>query len=179
MRFKLFILYLLVFVFSLPAFAEKIPVKITPAQIISTNNDEIEVGDRINFEIVNNVYINDTLYLQKGTKLIGIVDFVHNNGWGGDSADIIFKKFYTSSFDNNKVIITCPLELNGQAEMANNIRDVTNKGITSVAPRIIPRIIQPLRIVRYQYIPYLGFIFRGAELSIEPDTQIYNIFITH
>jgi len=163
----------------MPAFAEKIPVKIEPAQVISTHHDEVEVGDWINFEVVNDVYVDDNLYIKKGTKISGVVDFFHPNGWGGDSADIVFKKFYTTDVNHKKITIFYPLEIDGKTEMANSIRSVTNKGATSVAPRVIFRWFHFLKppIINWQYLSYLGFVVRGSEISVEPDTTIYNIFI--
>lgn len=152
--------------FALPSFAEKIPVKISPIQVISTNYDEIEVGDYINFEVIKDVYVNDKLYIKEGTTIKGLVDFIHPNGWGGDSADIVFKTFYTKDANEKKVTIPCKLELNGKAEMANSARSVGS----NVSVRFTTTFIHPVFV-------YLGFIVRGAEISVEPDTTIYNIFI--
>ena len=180
MRFKkLILILLLVLASTVPAFAEKISVKIAPAQIISTNLDEIEVGDRINFEAVNDVYINSKLYISKGSKIVGVVDFVHNNGWGGDSAEIVFKNFYTTDVNDNKVIISYPLVIDGKEEMASNVREVANKGLVAVGPRVVTRFVRPFRFLHYQYLSYVGFAIRGAEINVEPDTQIYNLFIGH
>jgi len=175
---KIFLSFLIYSFFVLPSYAEKIPVKIEPIQIISTHHDEIEIGDFINFEIVKDVYLNDNLYIKKNTPIKGLVDFVHPNGWGGDSADIVFKTFYTTDVNDKKVTISYPLEINGKTEMANSIRSVSNKGATSVGPRVILRYF-PLKlpVVHLQYLNYLGFVVRGAEISVEPDTTIYNIFI--
>lgn len=144
-----FILFLLCL--QVPVRAEKIPVKIAPIQVISTKHDEVEVGDWINFEVVKDVYMNDNLFIKKGTDLIGIVDYVHPNGWAGDCAQITFKTFKTSNSENQKVEIPCTLVLEGNSEAANGIR--------------------------YFASYLLGNIFRGPEIFIEPDTKIYNIFI--
>lgn len=175
---KIFLTFLFFIFFAVPSFAEKIPVKIAPIQVISTNLDEIEVGDYINFETVKDVYINDNLYIKSGTPIKALVDFVHPNGWGGDSADIVFKTFYTTDLNDKKVTINCPLEINGKTEMGNSIRRVSSERITGAGPRIILRHF-PLRLpfIHFQYLNYLGFIVRGAEITVEPDTTIYNIFI--
>lgn len=151
------VLFLLLFI-VLPSYAEKVPVKISPIQVISTNHDEIEVGDWIKFTTVNDVYVNDNLYIKKNTDIIGIVDFIHNNGWGGDSAEVVFKTFYTKDVNNNKVTISYPLDINGNWEMTNTIRSASTHSLGSV-------------------IPCVGFIFRGAEIYIEPDTKVFNLFI--
>ncbi len=76
---KKVIFMFLLFVFAVPAYAEKIPVKIAPVQIISTNHDEIEVGDKITFEVVNDVYKDNKLFIKKGSTVKGTIDFVHPN----------------------------------------------------------------------------------------------------
>lgn len=161
-------LLLLLFII-LPSYAEKIPVKISPIQVISTHHDEIEVGDWIKFTTVNDVYIDDKLYIKKNTDVIGIVDFFHPNGWGGDAADVVFKKFYTTDINNQKVTISYPLDINGNAEMANNVRDVATNSLGHFCSYF--------SYLTYAGSNYAGFIFRGAEIYIEPDTKIFNIFI--
>lgn len=150
---KKLLLLSLIFVMSMfqTAFAEKIAVKITPIQVISTNKDEIELGDWIGFELVNDVYKDDVLYLKKGSKVIGIVDFFHPNGWAGDAADIKFKNFSTIDVNNKKVDIVYPLNINGNVTMTTDMKQ------------------------RIMKAPFA--LFRGSEIYIEPDTTIYNIFI--
>ena len=71
--------------------SENTPVKITPAQKISTSYDEIEVGDKIKFQTVKDVYKNGKLYIKKGTTVYGLVDYVSENGWAYDNAQIDLK----------------------------------------------------------------------------------------
>lgn len=178
MTYKKIIIAILFFTFcGLPSFAEKIPVKIAPTQMISTHHDEIEIGDCLNFEVAKDVYLNDNLYIKKGATIKGIVDFVHPNGWGGDSADIIFKKFYTTDVNNKKVEIDYPLDINGKAEMANNTRSISSYAATNKAPLIILHYVRQAPLLFYQTLNYTGFVIRGAEICVEPDTTIYNIFI--
>lgn len=149
---KLLVLFLL-FVSSMfnAAFAEKIPVRITPLQIISTNNDEIEIGDWIKFAIVNDVFVDNKLYLKKGAPIFGFVDFFHPNGWVGDNAEIKFKTFKTIGINDKPIIINYPLNINGNTARANDIK---------------------------QYISWvLTTLVRGSEIYIEPDTKTFNIFI--
>lgn len=162
------ILFLLLGV-TLPSYAEKIAVKIAPAQLITTNHDEIEVGDWINFEIANDVYVNNDLYLKKNTRVVGIVDFVHQNGWGADAADITFKTFYTIDTQGKKVTISYPLEINGNSEIANSSREVPVNVFSKTA--------EHFSFLTFLGLNYAGFIFRGAEISVEPDTKTYNLFI--
>jgi len=140
------------------AFAEKIPIRITPAQIISTKQDEIEMGDWVSFDVVNNVYVNDKLYISKGTPIYGFVDFFHPNGWAADSADIKFKTFKTLDTKGNKITIDYPLTINGNSKKANDIKQYLS----------------------WQYaISGLLILVRGSEIYIEPDKELFNLFIEH
>lgn len=133
------------------ASAEKFPVRISPTQVISTHNDETQIGDWIPFEIVNDVYLNDKLYLKKGTRVLGFVDFFHPNGWAGDSAELVFKSFETTDVSNRKITINYPLILNGNSTRTNGVK---------------------------QYLSWEFFCFiRGSEVYIEPDSKIFNIFL--
>lgn len=142
---------LLLLLSPLPSLAEKIPIKITPTQIISTRNDEIEVGDWINFQVVIDVYKDGKLYINKDSSIYGLVDFVYPNGWAGDNAQITFKNFHTKDVNNKKVIISYPLLIDGGLDANNSSK----------------------QIIGY----FLTYLFRGGEIYVEPDTKVYNIFI--
>ena len=150
-KISFFVLILIISAGFLPAEAKKIPVRIAPTQIISTNHNEIEVGDWICFEIVNDVYDDNQLYIKKGTKVIGIVDFLHPNGWLGDAADIKFNKFMTVNSSGKKIEIYSPLNLNGNILLKNESKQLLSYFLTA--------------------------LIRGSEIFIEPDTKNFNIFI--
>lgn len=138
--------------FCIPwAFAQEIPVKIAPEQVISTEHDEIEVGDTVSFEAVNDVYDNGKLYIKKHTSVIGVVAFLHNNGWANDKAEILFNKFYFKDSDNKKIEINYPLKIETSINASPS----------------------PVDVFKY----YVLGTFRGSEIYIEPDTKVFNIFI--
>lgn len=147
--------FLLVFVFIFGitqiAIAEKIPVKISPAQIISTNHDEVEIGDWINFENAHDIYVDGKLYIKKNTPVYGFVDFVHPNGWANDKAEIYINKFYFKDLNNKKCEINSPLRIQTVPDAKPHIKEL------------------------FTY--YILGSFRGSEIFIEPDTKVYNIFI--
>jgi len=163
---KIFYILFVFVVVTLPSFAEKIPVKISPIQIISTHHDEIETGDWIKFETVKDVFIDEKLYIPQSTEIIGVVDFVHQNGWAGDSAEIKFKNFYTKDINNKKVLISYPLDLEGNVEMANDSRQFPTGLVSNLAYYI------------NRNIKYANFLIRGSEIFIEPDTKTFNVFLT-
>lgn len=149
---KFFLILFLIFGLVQSVNAEQLPIKFTPAQTISTHNDEIQIGDWIRFKIINDVYVNNKLYISKGTPLIGIVDYVHENGNCMDNAEIIITKFITRDTNNTKITIYSTLKLNRKDYIAKTLTE--------------------------KCIKYIGVIFRGSEIKIDPGAIIYNIFIT-
>ena len=133
-----------------PVFAEKIPVKIEPVQIISTHHDEVEVGDKIKFRTAKDININGKLYIKADTPVYGIVDFIHNNGWAGDNAEIKFNKFITQNISGEKIEIDYPVSIKGNHETANAIKT---------------------------FVSEITLLVRGSEIYIEPDSFYINIFI--
>lgn len=155
---KKFLLVLISFlIVANPSYAEKISVKIGPAQVISTHHDDTQVGDWINFETLNDIYVNNKLYIPKGKKVIGVVDYVHENGWLADSADITFKEFITSDVNNKKVVIPYTLKIKGNVYVEGEKREFISYAAYAIS--------------------WLGFFLRGPEILIEPDTLTFNIFI--
>lgn len=148
---KVLFLILLSMLQILPACAEKIPVKICPAQIISTNHDEVETGDRINFETAHDIYVDGNLYIKKDTQIFGSVGLVHPNGWGNDKAEIYINKFYFNNLNNKQCEIDSPLRIQTVPDAHPKVKDL------------------------FAY--YVLGMFRGSEIYVEPDTKTYNIFI--
>ncbi len=75
---------------------DKLPLRISPAQKISTTHNQIQIGDTIRFKTTD------------GRPVIGIVDYVAPNGWWFDSAQIDFKTFKIDGKTINN-----PLSING------------------------------------------------------------------
>lgn len=164
MQNKIIYFLILMIIFALPVCAEKIPVKIAPIQIISTHDDQIEVGDKLDFETVNDIYCDNNLIIKKGTKVIGFVDFFHQNGWGGDSAEIKLKRFQTKDVNEKTINFESKLVIKGSQ----------NSGSTKGCAIIYSSF---HNLISWgEGFSILGLI-RGSEVFVEPDTTIYNIFI--
>ena len=148
---KLILSLILTFISTQMVFAEKLPIKITPSQAISTNNDEIEVGDWIKFKVVNDEYYNEKLYIKKDTIITGIVDNVHENGILGDNAEIIFKKFILRDFQNKLIEVNYVLKINRDNAECYGLG--------------------------YKFKKYISFIFKGNEIYVKPETTTYNLFL--
>lgn len=149
---KKIILILCILVFSAQiANAEKLPIKITPAQVISTHHDETEVGDWIKFKVVNDVYYNEKIYINKDTVVTGVVDSIHDNGIIADNAEIVFKQFSLRNVNNKLIKINYTLTLN------RDNADCYGLG--------------------YKIKKYIGFVFKGNEIYVKPETTTYNLFL--
>ncbi len=135
--------------------SENTPIKIKPDQKISTCYDEIEVGDKIKFLAAKDVYKNGKLYIKKDTPIYGTVDYVSENGWSYDNAQIDFKKFKTKTADGNVINFTSPLSINGF-----DILKYKGKRIA-------------------QFFNYCGVAFRGKEVEIIPqkDNLEFNLWL--
>lgn len=163
---------LLILIFSTPAFAEKIPVRLSPFQVISTKTDSIEVGDPIAFKVVNDVYVGEKVYLKSGTPIYGIVDFLHENGWAGDQAEIKFKEFITKNVDGQKVVIEYPVTFSGNSEGPNLVRTGVSGALVNTAS-----VLTSSSHFLVHYASNVFCVFRGAEIHVEPDSLSFNIFI--
>lgn len=131
--------------------AEKIPVKITPVEIISTHHDEVEVGDNIKFRVINDVYYQNKIYIKKDSTVLGTISNVHENGYFCDNAEIIITPFKLRTTDNKVITINSTIIINRKDFVCKNFGD---------------------RIVKY-----FGVIFRGNEIKIEPNSIDYNLFL--
>lgn len=161
---KFFIaIFIITSIVSLPAFAEKIPVKLENIALISTHHDEVQLGDFIPFKVVNDVYVNHKLYIKKGTKALGLVDFVQDNGWAGYGAEVRLKNFITKDTNDKIVAINYPIILDGNAEtFASTVNYAADKSILLTL------------------IGGIGDVFmfiRGHELGIKPNQATFNVFI--
>lgn len=137
-------------------FAEKIPLKITPAQDISTAYDEVEVFDPIKFKVIKDVYYKNKVLIAKDTFVIGIVDFVSENGWMCDNAQLQFKNFKTKDTNNNIINLESPITLDGF------------KLIETKANR------------KAQFFNYIGVVVRGKEVDIKNgvDKPVFTIWLS-
>ncbi len=135
--------------------SEDTPIKIQPAQTISTCNDEIEVGNKLKFISEKDVYKNEKLYIKKDTPIYGIVDYVNDNGWSYDNAQIDIKYFKTKTVDGSMLTIESPVSING-------FDILKYKGNRPA-----------------QFFNYCGVMFRGKEVEIKPqkDNLQFNIWI--
>ncbi len=148
---KIFLVLICIICFAPAVFAEKLVIKITPIQEISTHHDEVDVEDWIKFKVVNDVYYKNKLFITKNTVVTGIVDSVHENGLFADNAEIIFVEFKLRDVNNKLTTIKYPLHLNRKNSICYCFADKIAKNI--------------------------GVIFKGNEILIKPETITYNLIL--
>jgi len=156
---KLFLAAILLLLSANLSFAiyveEKIPIKIRPIDPITTTYDQVEVGDNIRFSVVDDVYVNDKLFITQDTEMYGIVDFVKENGWFGDNAEVEFRVFKVRNAQGKLTTFSSELSLDG----FNTLRWYNPKW--------------------KRFFNYCSLIFRGNEVDIHPDANpVFNIWFT-
>ena len=142
MKKKILILMLLIVGSSVLA-SEQIPVRIVPAEPISTVHDEVQLGDNIMFKVQNDVYINDKLIFTKDALVFGTVDKIEDNGWANDNAEIRVEKFKLRNAKNEIVTIKSSVKIDG----FELLKTKENRFA--------------------QFFNYIGVVFRGKEIDIK------------
>lgn len=123
--------------------SEQIPVRIVPAEPISTVHDEVQLGDNIMFKVQNDVHFNDKLIFAKDALVFGTVDKIEDNGWANDNAEIRLEKFKLRNVKNEIVTIKSSIKIDG----FELLKTKENRFA--------------------QFFNYIGVIFRGKEIDIK------------
>lgn len=123
--------------------SEQIPVRIVPAEPISTVHDEVQLGDNIMFKVQNDVYLNDKLIFTKDALVFGTVDKIEDNGWANDNAEIRVEKFKLRNAKNEIVTIKSSVKIDG----FELLKTKENRFA--------------------QFFNYIGVVFRGKEIDIK------------
>ena len=143
------ILLLMLLLIGGSAFAsEQIPIRIVPAERISTVHDEIQLGDNIMFKIQKDVYHNDKLIFAKDTLVLGTVDKVEDNGWANDNAEIQLETFKVRNSKSEIVTIKSRVKIDGFELLKTKQKRFA------------------------QFFNYIGVIFRGKEIDIKYPEEI-------
>ena len=143
------ILLLMLLLIGSSAFAsEQIPIRIVPAERISTVHDEIQLGDNIMFKIQKDVYHNDKLIFAKDTLVLGTVDKVEDNGWANDNAEIQLETFKVRNSKNEIITIKSNVKIDGFELLKTKQKRFA------------------------QFFNYIGVIVRGKEIDIKYPDEI-------
>ena len=143
------ILLLMLLLIGSSAFAsEQIPIRIVPAEPISTVHDEVQLGDNIMFKVQNDVYYYDKLIFAKDAPVFGTVDKIEDNGWANDNAEIRLEKFKVRNSKNEIITIKSNVKIDGFELLKTKQKRFA------------------------QFFNYIGVIFRGKEIDIKYPDEI-------
>lgn len=142
------IIFLLLF-FPPVVSSKEMSVKIKPISKITTSNAELQEGDNVYFELIEDVLVNNSnVCIKKGTKVTGTVTTIENNDYLYTPAKLYIENFETNSVDGNVV------KLSGTVFKAGN----DHSEIT-------------------QFIPLPFVYLRGGEVQIKPKKDTFTLFL--
>lgn len=128
-------------------YAKELEIKVYSPTKITTSNLDLKEGDRIEFETVQDTYLNSKLYLKKGEKVIGVITSLEDNGFCCKEAVIYAESFRAKTFDGNTI------KLNGL---------ICKKGRTHW--------------MFTQFLPFIPELIRGGEVQITKKDR-FNLYI--
>ncbi|MDD3593668.1 MAG: hypothetical protein PHX18_03470 [Candidatus Gastranaerophilales bacterium] len=135
------------------ASAQPLPLKIMPTEIITTAHDEIAVGDKLLFKLVTDVKMDNKVIYTAGTPVVVYVDYVTENGFCYDNANIWSRKVWVK----HNGIYQGPYE----TELSINGLNV----LKGLQPRT------------RRFFEYIGVVFRGKEINYNPERDKWNTTI--
>ena len=128
-----------------------LPIKLQPAEVISTANPLLKAGDTVNFIVAEDVFHDKNLVVKKGTKVTGLILSLVENTYHGAPAEITI----------------------GQFEIKENNRTYNIKGVIEKKGSTHEKAIN-----NWSYI--IGpavFWIRGGETKLTPEKDQYTLYI--
>lgn len=83
---------------------EKLPIELTVTDDISTNDESIYEGRRINLVVKNDVFYNDEIIIKKDTKANARIGYIVTNGLNGVPDAIYLTDFNIPEIDSYKLV---------------------------------------------------------------------------
>lgn len=130
---------MLIISFGQAVLAKDIPVVIRSENVITTSSSKLQEGDKINFIVLQDVFVNSKLYLKSGTLVTGIITSIEDNDFLYKEASLYAENFITTDVNGQKI------KLNGIVYKKGN----DHWKLT-------------------QFIPFAMGILRGGEVQIKP-----------
>ncbi len=154
MKKYLFVFMLFLFSQLSTCASEKVPIFITPNELISTNKDDVDIGDTLSFILIKDVYVSSKLLYPKNTPVEAYVDYVYDNGFVADSAYIQISEFRILNQENKWDVIPYPLKIYGNECRSRNEQFLKKN------------------------FHYVAKLIRGDEVNIEPGMKNFTLFIS-
>lgn len=130
------------------AFSKDIPVPLITNTKISTSNVNLQEGDNINLLVADDVYLNNKLYIKKGSNAVGVITSLTKNDFTCQEAQIYAEQFKVKNVDGNIVKISGVVHKEGR-----------NHSLMT------------------QYMPFGYHIIRGGEAQILPEKDTFTLYL--
>lgn len=129
-----------------------VAVIVKPVYKISTANPLLKVGDYLDFVVVEDVFHNEKLVLNKNTKIKGMVLKLEDNDYHGKSAEITIGQFEIPGSSGENVALKGTVNKKGETH-----EKVINYASYLIGPAV--------------------FWIRGSELKLLPEKEQYTLYI--
>ncbi len=84
-------------------YAKEVEISVYSPVKITTSNLDLKEGDRIEFETVQDTYLNSKLYLKKDEKTLGVITSLEDNGFCCKEAAIYAENFRIKNVDGKTI----------------------------------------------------------------------------
>lgn len=145
---KKLILVGIILVFGQVIFAQTTPVQINSTEKISTSNPNLQEGDKINFIITDDVFLNSKLYIKKGETVSGTITSLERKDFLYKPASIYAENFVTKNINGQKIKLDGIIYKKGSDYWM----------IT-------------------QFIPAPLFTLKGGEAKIKPQKDVFTLYL--
>ena len=123
------------------------PVRVTPANKITTSKKNFKVGDNVKFVVVRDVLENDSVIIKRETPVYGQVLSITPNKSVGIPAKVVLGKFETSD------ILDETVPLKGEIKKEGNPHNTL-----------------------ISYLDFLAIFVRGGEVQLIPEEDTFIVF---
>lgn len=129
-----------------------LPIKLTPANLITTSNPLLKAGDSVEFVVTEDVLHDKNVVVKKGTKVNGLVLSLVENTYHGSPAEITIGQFEIKDKNNRTFNIKGVIEKKGSTH---------DTAINNWSYLIGPAV----------------FWIRGGETKLLPEKDQYTLYI--
>lgn len=96
------IFFIMLFFLSVPVFGDTLVV-VSPKVKITTSDQDLKEGDSLDFVVLNDVFMNNKLIIEKGSLAQGIVTYLEPNTWAGSVAKLTVEQFVVRDINNKRI----------------------------------------------------------------------------
>lgn len=90
-----------------------INIPVSSTCLISVKKQHLDEGMKVKFQVVEDVKINNLLFVKKDTPVEGIIETITKSSGGGDPEEIIIGRFVTNDVNGNKIDLAGQIQKKG------------------------------------------------------------------